>query len=52
MSGKEKAARTEAEEVLKQVPNFSVDRYLRDFPYKDQKILDGLKECWFKAGLK
>lgn len=52
MSGKVKAARTEAMEVLKQIPNFSMDRYLNDFPYKDQKILDGLKECWFKAGLK
>jgi adenylate cyclase len=52
MSGREEAARTETVEVLKQIPTFSVDRYLNDFPYKDQKILDGLKECWFKAGLK
>jgi adenylate cyclase len=52
MSGREKAARTETVEVLKQIPTFSVDRYLNDFPYKDQKILDGLKESWRKAGLK
>jgi adenylate cyclase len=52
MSGKVEAARTEAVEVLKQIPNFAVDRYLNDFPYKDQKILDGLKESWSKAGLK
>jgi len=52
MSGKEKVARAEAVEVLRQIPNFSVDRFLHDFPYKDQKILMGFKECWLKAGLK
>jgi tetratricopeptide (TPR) repeat protein len=52
MSGKEEAARAEAMEVLRQSPDFSVERILKDFPYKDQKILDGLKECWLKAGLK
>jgi hypothetical protein len=52
MSGREEAARTETVEVLKQIPTFSVDRYLNDFPYKDQKILDGLRESWRKAGLK
>jgi adenylate cyclase len=52
MSGIEEAARAEAVEVLRQIPKFSVERILKDFPYKDQKILDGLKECWLKAGLK
>ena len=51
-SGKEEAARAEAVEVLRQSPDFSVERFLKDFPYKDQKILDGLKECLLKAGLK
>jgi adenylate cyclase len=52
MSGQEEAARAEAVEVLRQSPDFSVDRFLKDFPYKDQKIIDGLKECLLKAGLK
>jgi hypothetical protein len=52
MSGKEEAARAEAVEVLRQSPDFSVERFLKDFPYKNQKILDGLKECLLKAGLK
>jgi adenylate cyclase len=52
MSGEEEAARIEAVEVLKQSPDFSVARFLKHFPYKDQKILDDLKECWIKAGLK
>ena len=52
MSGKDEAARAEAVEVLRQSPDFSVERFLMNFPYKDQKILDGLKECLLKAGLK
>jgi adenylate cyclase len=52
MSGEEEAARIETVEVLKQSPDFSVARFLKHFPYKDQKILDDLKECWIKAGLK
>jgi adenylate cyclase len=52
MSGEEEAARIEAVEVLKQSPDFSVARFLKHFPYKDQKILDGLEECLIKAGLK
>jgi hypothetical protein len=51
-SGEGKAGRNEAVEVLKQSPDFSVARFLKHFPYKDQKILDDLKECWIKAGLK
>jgi tetratricopeptide (TPR) repeat protein len=52
MAGKEEAARAEAEEVLRQKPDFSVERFLKDFPYKDHKILDDLKEGLLKAGLK
>jgi adenylate cyclase len=52
MAGKEEAARNEAVEVLKQSPDFSVERFLKHFPYKDQKILDDIKECLIKAGLK
>ena len=52
MSGEEEAARAEATQVLEQSPDFSVERFLMNFPYKDQKILDGLKECLLKAGLK
>ena len=52
MSGKEEAARIEAVELLKQRPDFSVPGILKHFPYKDQKILHGLEECWIKAGLK
>jgi TolB-like protein/tetratricopeptide (TPR) repeat protein len=52
MSGKDEAARAEAVEVLRQTPDFSVERFLMSFPYKDQKILDGLRECLLKAGLK
>jgi adenylate cyclase len=52
MSGNEKAAHAEAMEVLRQSPDFSVERFLKDFPYKDQKIINGLKECLVKAGLK
>ncbi len=51
MSGREKAAHAEATEVLRQIPNFSVERILKDFPYKDQRILVGLKACWLMAGL-
>jgi adenylate cyclase len=52
MSGKEEAARAEGVEVLRRSPDFSVERFLRNFPYKDQKIIDGLKEYLLKAGLK
>ena len=50
MSGKEEAARAEAMELLRQSPDFSVERILEDFPYKDQKIRVGLKECWLRRG--
>jgi tetratricopeptide (TPR) repeat protein len=37
MSGEEEAARIEAVEVLKQSPDFSLARFLKNFPYKDHQ---------------
>ena len=51
MSGEEEAARIEAVEVLKQSSDFSIDRFLKHFPYKDKKILDDIREALRKAGL-
>jgi adenylate cyclase len=51
MSGEEEAAREEAVEVLKQRPDFSIERFLKHFPYKDQKIIDGFRVDLSKAGL-
>jgi adenylate cyclase len=52
MAGNQREAHAEAMEVLEQWPDFSVERLLKNFPYKDQKILEGLKESWLEAGLK
>ena len=51
MSGEVEAAGIEAVEVLKQSSDFSIDRFLKHFPYKDKKILDGMREALRKAGL-
>ena len=51
MSGEEEAARKEAVEVIKLSPDFSIIRFLKHFPYKDQKILDGMDKALRKAGL-
>jgi len=51
MSGEEEAARKEAGEVLKQRPDFSIERFLKHFPYKDQKIIDGFRVDLRNAGL-
>ncbi len=51
LSGEEEAARKEAVEVLKQRPDFSIESFLKHFPYKDQKILDGFSVSLRKAGL-
>ena len=52
MLGEEKMAHVEAKRVLKQSPDFSVERFLMNFPYKNPEIIDSLRECWLKAGLK
>jgi len=51
MFGDKEAACIEAAEVLKQSPDFSIARFLKHFPYKDQKILDALSESFRIAGL-
>jgi len=51
MSGDEEAASIEAAEFLKQSPDFSIARFLKHFPYKDQKNLDDLSESFHIAGL-
>jgi len=51
MAGKEEAACVEAVEVLRQSPDFSVARFLKHFPYKDQKALDDLRDSFTRVGL-
>jgi len=49
---REKEAHTEAAEVLRLNPKFSVDNYTRTLPYKDQSRIDRFIEALRKAGLK
>jgi len=51
MAGKMDKARTEAKEVLKKIPDFSAEQFMKGFPYKDQKIVDDFIENLCKAGL-
>ncbi len=51
--GREKEARTEAQEVLRINPKFSVDYFARTvLVYKDQSVTDKIVNTWRKAGLK
>jgi adenylate cyclase len=52
MMGREKEARAEASEVLRIDPNFSLDRFSKVLPYKDQSVTDNLISVCRKAGLK
>jgi adenylate cyclase len=52
MIGREQEARDEAVEVLRIDPNFSLDRFAKVFPYKDQSVTDNLINACRKAGLK
>jgi adenylate cyclase len=52
MMGREKEARAEASEVLRIDPNFSLDRFAKVYPYKDQSVTDNLINACRKAGLK
>jgi tetratricopeptide (TPR) repeat protein len=52
MIGREQEARAEAGEVLRIDPNFSLDRFAKVFPYKDQSVTDRLINACRKAGLK
>jgi TolB-like protein/class 3 adenylate cyclase/Tfp pilus assembly protein PilF len=52
--GQDKDAKTQAQELLKQHPEFSVDSYiqkLKKWPYKDTAFLDRKAELLHKAGL-
>ena len=51
MAGKLDQARAQAKEVLNKVPDFSAEQFMKGFPYKDQKIIDGFIENLCKAGL-
>jgi adenylate cyclase len=50
--GREQEARAEAAEVLRIDPNFSLDRFAKVYPYKDQSVTDNLINACRKAGLK
>ena len=51
MAGKLDEARTEAKEVLRIIPDFSAEQFMKGFPYKDQKIIDDFIDNLCKAGL-
>jgi hypothetical protein len=52
MMSREKEARTEAAEVLRINPKFSLDYFPKAFPYKDQSVTNNLINACRKAGLK
>ncbi len=52
MMDREKEAYAEAAEVLRIDPNFSLDRFAKEYPYKDQSVTDNLINACRKAGLK
>jgi len=52
MMGREQEARTQAAEVLRLNPKFSVDSYVKKLPFKDQSINDNLADALRKVGLK
>jgi adenylate cyclase len=52
MMNREKEARAEAAEILRIDPSFSLDRFAKVYPYKDQSVTDNLINACRKAGLK
>ncbi len=52
MMGREKEARSEAVEVLRVNPKFSLDSLPKMLPYKDQSETDKVANALRKAGLK
>jgi len=52
MMGLEKEAQSEAEEVLRLNPKYSVDYFAKISPYKDQTETDKIMDALRKAGLK
>jgi len=51
MAGELDQARTEAKEVLRKIPDFSAEQFMKGFPYKDQKIIDDFIDNLCKAFL-
>jgi tetratricopeptide (TPR) repeat protein len=51
MAGKLDQASTMAKKVLRKIPDFSAEQFMKGFPYKDQKIIDDFIENLCKAGL-
>jgi len=51
MAGKLDQARAQAKEVLRKIPDFSAEQFMKGFPYKDQKIIDDFIDNLCKAGL-
>jgi adenylate cyclase len=52
LMGSEKEARTEAAEVMRVDPNFSLESYARILPFKNSEVFDGSVSAMRKAGLK
>ena len=52
LMGREKEARAEGAEVLRIDPNFSLERYGKMFPLKNQALKDKTLEAYRRAGLK
>jgi adenylate cyclase len=50
-SGREEEARTQAQEVLRIDPTFSIKYFAKTLPFKDQAVTDRLVEALRKAGL-
>jgi adenylate cyclase len=51
MAGKLDQASTMAKKVLRKIPDFSAEQFMKGFPYKDQRIIDDFIENLCKAGL-
>jgi len=51
MSGREQEAHVEVGEVLRINPNYSVERYVKNSLYKDQKRIETIAQAYRKAGL-
>jgi len=51
MADKLDQARAMAQEVLRKIPDFSSEKFMKGFPYKDQKIIDDIIDHLLRAGL-
>lgn len=51
MAGRLDQAREEAKKVLRIIPDFSAGRFMKGFPYKEQRIVDDVIDNLCKAGL-